>query len=219
MDSPKQIYPSFSLSERIADGAMHLIGVSGALAGAIVLAVLAIGELGFGQTIALSVYGVALVLTFVASAFYHMTPWEGLRPYLRRIDHAAIYVKIAGTYTPLVIMIGSLSAYFVLIAVWLLAAFGVVQKLFFWRVPGKFGTGLYLVMGWMSVAIVWSLIPVLPTSAMWLIGMGGLLYTFGVVFHVWENLKFSNAIWHGFVVAASACFYVAISLGTQANLV
>lgn len=147
-----------------------------------------------------------------------MTPWESIRPTLRRIDHAAIYLKIAGTYTPLVVMVGSLSSYFVLVIVWALAVFGMIRKLFFLQAPGRLGTVLYLVMGWMSVAIIWSLIPILPRAATWLIAVGGLLYTSGVIFYSWESLKFSNAIWHGFVVAASTCFYIAIALGMRNSL-
>lgn len=211
------MYPSYARSERIADGLMHVLGVSGAIVGAVLLLVFTTGEVGSGQSAALAVYGVALIATFSASAFYHMTPWEGLRPILRRIDHAAIYLKIAGTYTPLVVMIGSGVAYTVLALVWALAVVGMVMKLFFWRVPGPMGVLLYLVMGWMSLALVWGLIPVVPLPALVLIGTGGALYTLGVIFFLWESLKFSNAVWHGFVVAASACFFTAILLGTLSS--
>lgn len=219
MQNENQVYPAYTRSERVADGTMHMLGVTGALAGATLLMIWAIGQVSGGQTFALAVYGLALISTFMASAFYHMTPWESIRPALRRLDHAAIYIKIAGTYTPLVVMIGSVSSYFILLAVWILAVYGVIRKLFFWQTPGRMGAALYLVMGWMSVGIIWSLVPILPIAAIWLITVGGLLYTFGVVFHVWESLKFSNAIWHGFVVAASVCFYIAIALGIFSNLV
>lgn len=210
------MYPNYARSERIADGTMHLLGVTGALVGSVLLIVWAAMHLGGGQIAALSVYGAALIATFCASAFYHMTPWENLRPTLRRIDHAAIYLKIAGTYTPLVVMIGSAFTYGLLVVVWVLAAWGMVQKLFFWQAPGRFGPALYLIMGWMGVAMIWQAVPVLPGWSTGLIAAGGLLYTLGVVFFAWESLKFSNAIWHGFVVAASACFFAAIALGAQA---
>jgi len=101
--------------------------------------------------------------------------------------------------------------------VWALAIVGMVMKLFFWRTPGRLGTWLYLGMGWLSVFLIWSLLPVLPIAAMWLMTAGGFLYTAGVVFFSWESLKFSNAIWHAFVVAASACFFVAIVMGAAAG--
>ncbi|MGY9049963.1 MAG: PAQR family membrane homeostasis protein TrhA [Rhodobacterales bacterium] len=152
-------YPSYSRSERIADGAMHLVGVLSACLGALLLVIWSLGEANGSQRMALAVYGAALVLTFAASACYHMTPWESLRPALRRIDHAAIYLKIAGTYTPLVVIIGSFGSYLVLGAVWALAAFGVVKKVFFWRTPGRYDTLLYLFMGWLSLLLIWSLVP------------------------------------------------------------
>lgn len=213
----KTMYPTYARSERIADGTMHALGVAGALIGTLFLMVWTVGMVSGGQVAALIIYGVALIATFTASAFYHMTPWEHIRPTLRRIDHAAIYLKIAGTYTPLVVMIGSAFAYGILAIVWALALFGMIRKLFFWQTPGRMGAVLYLVMGWMSVGLIWALVPILPGTSVWLIVAGGLLYTSGVIFFSWESLKFSNAIWHGFVVAASACFFVAIAIGAVAT--
>ena len=175
------MYPSYARSERIADGTMHAIGVIGAVAGAVVLVVWASGMATPGQVVAISVYGATLIATFVASALYHFTPWEQLRPTLRRIDHAAIYLKIAGTYTPLVVMIGSWFAYIVLGIVWGLALIGMTIKLFFWRAPGRLDPVLYLIMGWLSVALIWSLWSLVPGSAMLLIMAGGLHYPIGVI--------------------------------------
>lgn len=210
------MYPTYARSERIADATMHAIGVIGAVSGAIVLIIWTSGMAGPGQIAAVSIYGATLIATFVASAMYHFTPWESIRPVLRRFDHAAIYLKIAGTYTPLVVMIGSGFAYVILGIVWGLAIIGVVLRLFFWRAPGRFGPALYLIMGWLSVALIWSLWPIVPMAAMVLIGVGGLLYTVGVIFYAAETLMFAIAIWHGFVVTASACFFVAITLGIAA---
>jgi hemolysin III len=210
------LYPTDALSERIADGTVHAIGVIGALTGAILLIIWSAFNASPGQIAAIAIYGGTLIATFAASAVYHLTPWEGIRPILRRFDHAAIYLKIAGTYTPLVVIIGHWFAYVVLAVVWALAAVGVVLKLFFWRTPGRFGPVLYLVMGWLSIALVWWLWPVVPLSAMVLIGIGGLLYTGGVPFYATHTMKYSTAIWHGFVVAASACFFMAIYISSAA---
>ena len=210
------MYPTYARSERIADGTMHAVGVLGAITGAVVLIIWSSGNATAGQIAGISVYSATLIATFVASAFYHMTPWESIRPTLRRFDHAAIYLKIAGTYTPLVVMIGSGFAYVVLAVVWGLAVVGMVLKLFFWRTPGRFGPALYLIMGWLSLALIWSLWPIVPVSAMVLMAVGGLLYTAGVPFYASETIKFSIAIWHGFVVAASACFFAAIAIASAA---
>jgi hemolysin III len=203
------MYPSYTRPERVADGSMHAIGVTGAVLGAILLLVWAAPIASPWEITAISVYAITLIATFTASAFYHMTPWESIRPVLRRIDHAAIYLKIAGTYTPLVVMIGSGLAYLMLAIVWTLAVIGMVLKLVFWRTPGRYGPALYLIMGWMSIVLIWSSWSELPFGY---ILAGGLLYTIGVVFHAAEKMKFSNAIWHGFVIAASACFFAAITL-------
>lgn len=202
------MYPVYSRSERVADGSMHAIGVIGAVSGATLLLMWSARVASPWEIAAITIYAITLIATFVASAFYHMTPWESIRPVLRRIDHAAIYLKIAGTYTPLVAMIGSGLAYFILGLVWALAIVGMTLKLLFWSTPGRSGPVLYLIMGWMSIILVWSSWPVLPFG---FIIAGGLLYTVGVVFHAAEKMKFATAIWHGFVIAASACFFAAIA--------
>jgi len=210
------MYPAYTRSERVADGSMHAIGVTGSVLGAILLLMWSTPVASPWEIAAITVYAITLIATFTASAFYHMTPWESLRPVLRRIDHAAIYLKIAGTYTPLVVMIGSGLAYVVLSVVWAMAIVGMTLKLAFWKKPGRYGPVLYLVMGWMSLILIWSSWEELPFGY---ILAGGLLYTVGVVFHAAETMKFANAIWHGFVIAASACFFAAITFAvTQPGL-
>ena len=207
-------FPVLARSERIVDGVVHGIGVLLAITGAVLLIVFAaLGASGAGMIAALSVYAAALIATFTASACYHLIPWQKGRAVLRRIDHAAIYLKIAGTYTPLVVLIGSGFAYAVLGVVWALAAIGMIAKLFFWRSPGRLGAWLYLGMGWLSMALIWSLFPLIPLGASILIAVGGLLYSSGVIFYSWQNLRFQTAIWHGFVLVASACFFAAICWG------
>lgn len=208
------MYPTYAKSERIADGSMHAIGVIGAVTGAVMLFVLLAGQASGWQLLALAVYGIGLISTFSASAFYHMTPWPQIRPTLRRFDHAAIYLMIAGTYTPLVVMAGTSFAYIILGLVWGLAVIGITLKLFFWQTPGRFGPALYLIMGWLSIGLIWSIWPIVPGAVIGLIAAGGLTYTVGVLLYA-SKKKFSTAIWHGFVVAASACFWVAILIGTK----
>lgn len=209
-------YPSYARAERIADGVIHGLGVSLALTGAILLVVLAALQANGGQIAAVIIYGAALVATFTASAFYHMTPWEELRPTLRRFDHAAIYLKIAGTYTPLVVLIGSAFAYVVLGIVWALALIGMAIRLLRRGKTGKIGPAIYLFMGWISVLLVWPMMQSYPPVVLTLVLIGGLLYTLGVIFFRWETLRYSNAIWHGFVLAASGCFFAAITVGVLA---
>ncbi|MBE0455184.1 MAG: hemolysin III family protein, partial [Roseovarius sp.] len=133
------------------------------------------------------------------------------RPMLRRLDHAAIYVKIAGTFTPLSVLLGTAFGYIVLAAVWALALMGAVSKLR--RPRGQMTTGWlpYIALGWLGVGLILPLAGVLPGVSLGLIVAGGLIYSLGVVFYAWESLRFANAIWHSFVAVATACFFLGIS--------
>jgi hemolysin III len=217
MTRDPDLYPTYARSERIADGVIHGLGVALARAGAAVLVILGVLSAKAGQIAAASIYGGALVATFAASACYHMTPLERLRPTLRRLDHAAIYLKIAGTYTPLVVLIGSAFAYVVLGVVWALAVAGMAIRLLKQGKTGRIGPAIYLFMGWLSLLLVWPMMQSFSPSVLTLVLVGGLLYTVGVIFFRWESLRYSNAIWHGFVLAASGCFFAAITLGMVAQ--
>lgn len=211
-----ETYPAYSRAERIADGIMHAIGTTLAITGAVLLVVLVSGSHPAGTTAAVAVYAGALIATFVASACYHMTPWEAARPALRRLDHAAIYLKIAGTYTPLVALIGTAFGWIMLAIVWTLATIGAVAKLILPR-SGRFSTLLYLGLGWLSLALMWPLAQRLPSGGTALIFAGGLLYSAGTLVLSREGLRYQNAIWHFFVLAASGCFFAAISWGVAAS--
>ncbi len=211
-------YPDYSKAELRADAVMHMIGIGGALGATFALITLV--EQGSGSLtdqIAVWVYGAVMVIAFTASAIYHMTPWEHLRPLFRRFDHAAIFLKIAGTYTPLVMLIGSGFSYVVLGLVWLTAVYGMTRKIFFWQSPNDASTLLYLGLGWASLVLAWPMLQTIPGISFWLTAIGGLTYTAGVIFYRWESLKFSNAIWHGFVITASGCIFAAIYLGEMAK--
>lgn len=131
---------------------------------------------------------------------------------LHRIDHAAIYLKIAGTYTPLVAAIGSGFAYGILGIVWLLAAVGAVAKLWFWRTDGKGSLALYLGMGWLSVLLVWPMWHSLSGAALTLVVTGGLIYSAGTLIYAHPGMRYQNAIWHAVVLLASICFFSAITI-------
>ncbi len=206
-------YPVQTREERIADFVLHCTGIILAITGAILLIVFSALNASPPTVAAVSVYAAALITTFVVSVFYHFPPWEESRPVFRRIDHAAIYLKIAGTYTPLVALIGTAFAWGVLAVVWTLALGGALARLFFWRGTGNANTVIFLVLGWLSVALLWPIAQTLPLGATVLIVVGGLLYTIGAVLFSLPKLRFQNAIWHGFVIAASACFFATIAWG------
>lgn len=209
--SATQDYPAQTRPERMADFAMHCTGIILAITGAILLVAFTVLNASGPTIAAVSVYAGALVTTFLASVFYHFPPWEEARPVLRRIDHAAIYFKIAGTYTPLVAIVGTAFAWSMLALIWGVAILGAVARLFFWRGPGNLNTVLYLALGWVSVALLWPMAQTLPIGGMVLIVTGGVLYTVGAVLFSLPNLRYQNAIWHFFVVVASACFFATIT--------
>jgi len=208
-------YPDYAPAERLADVLVHLSGLVMATAGIAVFLLLNAADLHWGEIAGLTVYWLGLLAMISTSMFYHATPWEALRPTLRKLDHAMIYLKIAGTYTPLVIALGSWLSYAFLALIWGLALVGAVAKLFFWRTPGRWGAGLYLALGWGSLFLIWMLFDH-SVAAGWCAVAGGLTYTAGVVFFHWESLKFANAIWHGFVITASGLFFASVWLSVLA---
>ena len=208
-------YP-YSARETFADGTVHVAGISFAITGAVVLILYAAESLSAGQITALSIYGGVVIFSFVVSALYHLSPFEGARRVLRRLDHAAIYLKIAGTYTPLVVLIGGFFSYTVLGFVWTLAALGAIARLSGVQIPHPVGTGLYLALGWASVVLIWPMAQTLPWASTALIVAGGCLYTAGALFYLREDAAYLNATWHSFVLAASSCFFAAISVASFA---
>ena len=206
----------YDRAEVLVDGVVHGVGVLLGLVGAAVLVVLALRSPGIGDVSAAGVYAVGLVAMLGMSATYNLWPVSRVKWVLRRFDHSAIYLLIAATYTPFIARLkdGALS-FGLLAGVWATALVGIALKL---ALPGRFdrlSIALYLLLGWSGVMMYQPVSMALPASALWLLGAGGLLYTGGVIFHMWESLRFQNAIWHGFVVLAAGCHYTAVlaSLG------
>lgn len=209
-------YPNYSRAERIADGIVHVAGVGTAIFGGVMLYQMFSHTLGIGTFAATMIYAAALILMLGASASYHILADTAARPILRRIDHAAIYLKIAGTITPLSVILGTGFAYVILGVVWLLALAGAAGKLMAKR--GRISTGWipYFALGWAGVVLLVPLIGLLPAISLILMGMGGLFYTAGIVFYQWENLRFAMAIWHLFVWIGSGAFFIGISTALAA---
>ena len=202
-------YPT-SPAETVADGTVHVLGLCVGIPASIFLLTHAGGP--DAPPMAVIVYACCFVLSLVASALYHLTPFDRGRATLGRIDHAAIYFKIAGTYTPFVMVIGSGFAYGILGIVWALAVVGAVGKLWFWRLDARGSLPLYLGMGWLSVLLVWPMWDRLPGQALALIAVGGLTYSLGTIVYAHPGMRFQNAIWHVFVMSASACFFSAVAI-------
>jgi len=197
--------------EIIADGMIHAVGLCLGLIGAVIIIVVASRSTKLVAITSLSIYAASLVAMLGFSASYNMWPISHTKWILRRFDHSAIYLLIAGTYTPFIAQLkNSLVSGGLLAGVWLTAGVGIVLKLV---VPGRFDRAavvLYLLLGWSGVTAYRSIIASLPSLVIWLLAAGGVLYSAGVIFHIWRSLRFQNAIWHAFVLLATVCHYTAV---------
>ncbi|MGE0205024.1 MAG: hemolysin III family protein [Hyphomicrobiaceae bacterium] len=203
--------PHYTFGEKLADGLIHAIGVTASLIGAVVLLALAAGRQPPHALVSLSVYCTGLVAVFAISAAYHLVSDPRYKAPLRRLDHAAIFVKIAATYTPFaVVRMTGWEGTALLALVWSVAAFGLVLKLFFPTRLVATSYVLYLAQGWAVLLAINPLLAAVSTWTLALLGIGGMFYTVGVIFHLWRRLRYHNAIWHGFVVCGSSCHYVAV---------
>lgn len=207
------LFPVYTGPERTADAVIHTLGVILALTGAGLLLGFTIAH---GDAVAIAaavIYAAALVAVQSASAAYTHARRPRLKERLRRLDHAAIYLLIAGTYTPFAaVAIGGWPGIGLLAAVWTVAAVGAALKLFWMRRFERASIALYLALGWIGLPALGTLIASLSTATLILLGIGGLLYTAGVGIHLWERLPFQNALWHALVLAAAGCHYTAVVL-------
>ncbi len=201
----------YSRAEYVSDAAVHVAGlfiVVGAVPVLIVLAALMRGDAA--AVAGVSVYGATLVLMILCSALYNMIRRPDWTWLLRRMDHSAIFLKIAGTYTPFVAVSGQ--GVGLLAGLWGAALAGVALRAF---APGRsrpIAIALCLGMGWAGLAAGGALLAALPEAVVALMLVGGTLYTLGVIFHLWESLRFHNTIWHVFVLAATITFYAAVTV-------
>lgn len=207
----KFVRTGYSQAEKISDATIHVLGVGMGLIGAVTLIPLTILWGQEPQVVAAAiVYATALVAMLLASACYNMIDDEAAwKDWLRRIDHTTIYVKIAGTYTPFVVVSG-MAPGIMLMVLWIAAGIGGALRIL---APGRFvwvGLALYLAMGWSGLIIGAEMFGGLSPMTFNLMLIGGLLYTGGVVFFLWESLPFHYTIWHAFVLVATAFFYAAL---------
>ena len=202
--------PETAMREKMADGVVHAFGLSTAVLGIIFAAILFSGRVTLTEAVGLGIYAVTLILMLAFSCAYHMTPYERSRPMLRRFDQAAIFIKIAGTYTPLALMLGTGYAHVVLALVWVVALMAAAQKLWFSRLPVMLDLAIYVPLAWFGLTLFRPIYTEAPEVALLMV-LGGVIYTSGLIFFLWERLRFSIAIWHIFVLAGTICYFLAIS--------
>ena len=202
-----------SRGEEIANSVSHGIGLLAALAAAPVLVLAAVQRGGAAGIVGASVFGATMVLLYLASTVYHALPGKRAKRVFRILDHGAIYLLIAGTYTPFTLgVLRGTWGWTLFGLVWSLAVVGVVLKAVGGLRHRVLSTGLYLAMGWLVLIAarpLWLRVP--PWGLFWLLA-GGIAYTAGVAFFAARQVRYSHFVWHLFVLAGTACHFIAVLL-------
>jgi hemolysin III len=197
----------YSLGEEIANSVTHGIGALLAVSGLAVLVSFASLRGDTWHIVTSSIFGATLVLSYLTSTLYHSIPLEKTKQLLRTLDHSAIFLLIAGTYTPFMLVnLRGPWGWGIFGAVWGIALTGIILKTTIFGKIRLLSTALYLLMGWIVVIATKPLLAVMEQGGLQLLLFGGLAYTAGVIFYLWKKLPYNHAIWHLFVIAGS-CFH------------
>lgn len=198
-------------AEEIGNATTHALGVLLSLVAITLFIVFATNQDDALKLISSLVFGSTLLLMYASSTLYHSFKDPKLKHLFRIVDHASIYLLIAGSYTPfMLVTLKGGWGWTMFIFVWSLALAGVVFKIFFVQKFELLSTAIYLLMGWMSLIVVKPIYQLLPLGGLECVVAGGLCYTIGVIFYVWERLKFSHLLWHLFVLAGSIFHFFAV---------
>ncbi len=201
----------YSLLEEIFNSIIHATGVLVSLAGLVLLIIFSSLYGTASHIVSCTVFGFTLVLLYTASTLYHSFRKPRIKHVFKIIDHSCIYVLIAGTYTPfMLITVRGVLGWTIFGIVWFLAVLGILFKTFFIHRFKILSTFAYILMGWLVIFAIKPIFQTLPGSAiLWLVS-GGLAYTGGTIFYAWKKLPFNHAIWHLFVLAGSICHFFAV---------
>lgn len=210
-DSSKNEY---SVNEEIANSISHALGIIFGIVGLILLLVKALNSQADVLTItSMSIYGASIIILFSASTLYHAIPHQKARRALKTFDHCAIYLLIAGSYTPfLLVGLRTPLAIGLMIVIWSIALVGIIFKVAFVYRFEKLSLITYLTMGWLSLIVIYQLAIHLDVGGLTLLAVGGVVYSLGVIFYVSNRIPFNHAIWHGFVLMGCVCHFFAIYL-------
>ncbi len=205
--------PRYSLGEEIAHSVTHGVGIVLAIVGLTLLVTFAVQRGNAWHVVGCSIFGVTLLLLYTASTLYHSIPLPRAKRVLRVLDHSAIFLLIAGTYTPFALITLRDSGGWSLIALlWGLAVLGIVTKATAFHRFRALSIGLYVGMGWSALAVAEPLAAGLHPTGMGLVVAGGLAYTLGLVFYGLRRLRYHHMVWHLFVLAGSILHFFAVLL-------
>lgn len=203
--------PRYTLGEEIANSVTHGVGVVLAIIGLAVMTAFAARNGNAWHVTASAVFGATLIFCFTTSTLYHSIPLEKVKRVLRTLDHSAIFLLIAGTYTPFMLLgVPGPWGWGILATVWTLAVTGIVLRLVLRGRLHGLVVATYLAMGWLVVIATKPLIDTVGLGGLSLLAAGGLAYTVGVIFYKWRRLPYSHAIWHGFVLLGGGLHYFAV---------
>jgi len=203
----------FTLGEEVFHSITHGIGSGLSIAGLTLLVVLAVFFGDVYQIVSFSIFGVSLVLLYLSSTLYHGIQQPRIKHVFKIFDHASIYLLIAGSYTPfLLVGLGGSTGWTFLFIVWGIALFGVVFKIFFIERFQVLSVVTYLLMGWLCVFIFREMVTSIPLGAIIWLAVGGLFYTVGVIFYALQKIPYMHAVWHFFVLGGSICHFFAVLL-------
>ncbi|MFC1481557.1 hemolysin III family protein [Candidatus Neomarinimicrobiota bacterium] len=203
----------YTLGEEIANAVIHGLGAALSVVGMIML-VLYSARLGDTvRVVSFAIFGTTLIALYLSSTLYHSIQHAGAKRILREIDHATIYLLIAGSYTPiLLIPLRGPWGWTLLPLIWGLAILGIIYQIFSTKSKGKFGLVTYLLMGWLCVVALHQMIINIPAGGLYWLFAGGLFYSVGTIFYGWHKLLYHHAIWHLFVLAGSASHFISMWL-------
>ena len=200
-----------TIIEEIANTITHGLGLILSVVALTILLLYAYREGDPWKITAFAIYGSSLTILYLISTLYHSFTQSRVKAIFRRLDHAAIYLLIAGTYTPVILIsLRTTWVIYLLPVVWTMAIIGVYIKIFYIHRYERLSLAFYLIMGWMALIAAKPLFHSIPIeSFVWII-LGGVAYSTGVIFYVWSRLPFNHTIWHGFVLAGSFSHFVGI---------
>ena len=202
---------NYSVAEELANSISHGIGTLLSIAGLVILIVSAVLHGTAWHVVSFSIFGSTMILLYLASTLYHSLPRPDWKTVLKKMDHAAIYLLIAGSYTPfMLVSLRGPWGWSLFGVIWGLAIAGVILKMFFVHSFPKLSTIIYICMGWLCVIAFKQMLMNVPQTSLVLLLAGGIAYTVGAIFYAWKRLPFNHAIWHLFVLAGSGFHYFSI---------
>jgi len=204
-------HEDFSVGEEISHAVTHGLGALLSIAGLVVLIVMAATHGTARTVVGVSIFGSCMVILYTASTLYHAMKPERAKEFFKLMDHAAIYLLIAGTYTPFgLVALGGGWGWSTVATVWGLAVLGIIYEVVFKRPWKWLSLAFYLGLGWLLIIPAKPLSAVLPSEAIWLIVWGGVAYSGGAVFYAWRGFRYHHMVWHLFVMAGTALHWYCV---------